>query len=570
MSSNSNNIPFTDALNVALRLLEGLDSPRALSVFLLADSYLVKSYQPDAFARELDCLTVNPAHYDASIDNHSFMIDYQATCLLTKIPPKPGHDSTSLSTRAIEAFKESEENNLITNTNWSLSNEFNNAYQAFTSLGLDLNDLRSIVSTLLGRAPSVPTLIKNMSWSGGATAMLSRARSCPEEKCQLEIGITYNLAKAMAPYVEFLPRSIQHTWRLIPGNQVSTVPKNMKTDRSIAMEPGINASFQRCIGKCISKRLLKAGIDLRDQSNNQQVCAEAEKMGLSTLDFRNASNSICLFPLLSILPADWAHLIEISRSAHGTFDSRAQILEGNATWFEYNMLSSMGNGYTFEVETLLFFAIALWIGCEQSQTWVYGDDVIIPHEMVAQYTSVCKVFGLALNMEKSFITGTFFESCGMFTFAGRDVTPLKIKELLNGPKDIIILANKLRVFANLLGHNNYCDRRCLPAWRDCIDRLSPGIRRKCRGPVGSGLTLFCNLDEVNTRYSRSRAGLSFLTLRPEIDYKSADHDGLLAWRLYQLESHDSNIFSEDIATRGNFILPRVKRYVTAVSYFEGS
>jgi hypothetical protein len=61
---------------------------------------------------------------------------------------------------------------------------------------------------------------------------------------------------------------------------------------------------------------------------------------------------------------------------------------------------------------------------------VYGDDMIVPADMVEAVVSKLHTFGYKVNTEKSFWTGRFRESCGKEYFDGHDVSVVKVRELL--------------------------------------------------------------------------------------------------------------------------------------------
>jgi hypothetical protein len=113
----------------------------------------------------------------------------------------------------------------------------------------------------------------------------------------------------------------------------------------------------------------------------------------------------------------------------------------------------MGNGYTFELETLLFLAIChaaakLHGECgydliNNKEMSVYGDDIIVPHRMSDTVVSLLRFFGFSLNPRKTFLTGSFRESCGGDFFNGREVTPYRLEDEIAEPHQWIGFANGL-------------------------------------------------------------------------------------------------------------------------------
>jgi hypothetical protein len=94
---------------------------------------------------------------------------------------------------------------------------------------------------------------------------------------------------------------------------------------------------------------------------------------------------------------------------------------------KYAKFSSMGNGATFCIETLLFAAACYAVGSKEFS--VYGDDVIIETELFEAYKALTGFLGFTINEEKSFTSGPFRESCGGDYYDGIDVTPVYIRQL---------------------------------------------------------------------------------------------------------------------------------------------
>lgn len=542
MSSKTTKIPFVDTVQVAMEIFKSINSPRSLAVFMLCDSYLVTDRPDcDSFARELKGLSFNVNWYDQYTISR-FRDDYCATVLLSKLPPCD--DSSVLSDRAILGFKEGEELSRSVTTEWlNPSRVESRLFQ----LGVRLSDIQDELRRILGRAPSWQTLSDKGYFTEGASVLMSRLNASAARKCEEGRSITLPLASRLQSEGVILNPMInsREGWFLSPGNLVTTVPKNIETNRTIAMEPEINAFFQRAVGDHIRQRLKRCGIDLNDQTLNQRACLAAMSCQYATIDLRNASNSVNARVCEELLPKDWFDIIDCCRSQRGAFDSRSDLTDHNGVlrhgdWFEYSMLSSMGNGFTFELESALFYAICLACGSPAWDTYIYGDDIIIPQSVVTRLVDVLKVCGFEVNYEKSFTSGAFFESCGTYAFHNVDVTPFKIKDLLYGNKACIVLANKIRWFSHSSNNFNGCDRRYLSAYRMCTSRLSRTVRLKCRGPVDSGLTLWSNRNEVSLQYSRKRGMVRCGQLVPK---RAADPTatcfvglGLLAFRLFEQES----------------------------------
>jgi hypothetical protein len=272
---------------------------------------------------------------------------------------------------------------------------------------------------------------------------------------------------------------------------VVTVPKNSKTDRVIAIEPGINLWFQKGIGRMIRRRLLRSGIDLNTQENNQLAAYFSSKDGMSaTVDFSSASDSISLELVRALLPPRWFRVLDSCRSQFG--------MVGNSP-IRWEKFSSMGNGFTFELESLIFFcaacAVQEYLGLGVSNVTVFGDDVIIHKDAFHLFSEFSEFLGFKVNAQKSFFSGAFRESCGAHYYSGVDCKPLFIKERSKNVKAIYKLANGVRLLAHRRNCFYGCDRKLLGTWRHLYQRTPKPLRLK--GPLILGDCCFSvNWDEA--------------------------------------------------------------------------
>jgi hypothetical protein len=146
----------------------------------------------------------------------------------------------------------------------------------------------------------------------------------------------------------------------------------------------------------------------------------------------------------------------------------------------------MGNGFTFELESLIFLTIGLavceYLGEDDAQVAIFGDDLIIPSKCVTKLTHICTILGFTINTRKTFSTGNFRESCGAYYFMGVDVKPLFLKERLYFLKDVYRLANGIRTFSHIPDYG--CDSRFRPLWRNLVNNVPKRLR--FFGPKNAG------------------------------------------------------------------------------------
>jgi hypothetical protein len=227
---------------------------------------------------------------------------------------------------------------------------------------------------------------------------------------------------------------------LVHGNRVTTVAKNWKTDRAIAIEPDMNMYVQKGIGAVIRERLRKRGIDLNNQDTNGDLARLASATGqLATIDLSMASDTVSLELVRFLLPKDWCSALEQCRSPVGILPSGERKL--------YRKFSSMGNGSTFELESLIFYGLCLAVadhcGCGSSLIGVYGDDMIVPSQMVPSLLESLEFAGFIPNMKKTHVSGPFRESCGKHFFSGLEVTPFYVKREVNDLFSLFKIHNQL-------------------------------------------------------------------------------------------------------------------------------
>lgn len=304
----------------------------------------------------------------------------------------------------------------------------------------------------------------------------------------------------------------QRNPKIVLGNKFFTVPKTAKTDRGACKEPTLNLYVQRGIGAYIRKRLKRFGINLNDQTINQQLAKEAYASKLATIDLSRASDSVARLLISDLFPSRWYQLLELARSPTTTYrDSK-----GKLQTIKLEKLSSMGNGYTFEVESLLFAAIVFSIVPRDQlhQVHVYGDDIIVPQVCANEVVDTLDFLGFSVNKEKSFLAGNFFESCGTDWFKGQPVRPFYLRQQEESflPYEMQI-ANSVRLYAQQVYAGGFCDPVFRPLWLD-LYKSTPKDLRKIKVPPSLGDSGFItSRDEANPPSSFKIDGSEGYSLR---------------------------------------------------------
>jgi hypothetical protein len=324
------------------------------------------------------------------------------------------------------------------------------------------------------------------------------------------------------------------------GNHVVTVPKNAKTDRVIAVEPGLNLWFQKAIGSMIRKRLRRVGIDLNDQTRNQRLCRLASKYDdLATVDFSSASDSISKLVVEELLPPDWFSIMDSCRSHFGIIDNKPILWE---------KFSSMGNGFTFELESLIFFAAAKAVTeltAQRGKVSVYGDDVILPSACYQLFSSFTGFLGFVVNDSKSFHSGPFRESCGAHYYLGIDVKPVYLKSRLGNSLTVYRFANAIRRLSHrYMAGMPYCDDRFRKAFYFLTRQVPKSARFRISEGYGDG-GFISNWDEAKPiKAKNSIEGYYFMAWLEVGKTYSFLGEGLLLARLRQMSlQEDSNSYT---------------------------
>lgn len=220
----------------------------------------------------------------------------------------------------------------------------------------------------------------------------------------------------------------------------------------------------------------KIGYNLDSQStvNREMARIGSITSKIATIDVKTASDTIAYKPVEFLLPPDWFKFCDALRATHTLYPC--------GTLHKNHKFSSMGNGFTFELESLLFFTLA-YATCKvlkidtkdelgQQIVYSFGDDIICPSACVGTLTKVLAYCGFTLNIEKSF-TGLekFRESCGSDYWDGGNIRPFYIREVPRNETDLIKLANAIKHYAFRRGSGCYFDIRLLPLWRSVTDVL---------------------------------------------------------------------------------------------------
>jgi hypothetical protein len=358
------------------------------------------------------------------------------------------------------------------------------------------------IERVLGGVPPLSSL--GFRFGPGANTSISRAQASLSAKLSATLACSKDLLPYLGIFLQEVPNWVQEhcekshsllpLWEADPlyfrqrvavrvdDGKLVFVPKNAKTHRPIVVEPILNGFFQLGVGSYLKDRILRfAGQDLTDQEHNRRLAREGSVTGrLTTIDLSSASDTLAFGCVSSLLPPEWVEFLGSLRTGTVSYHGVSLPLE---------KFSSMGNGYTFELESLIFWALAeaatYIVGGDARNIGIFGDDIVVPIEATTLLRESLDWFGFTVNTKKSYWSGPFRESCGADWLAGNDVRPFFIKEevsdqylyvfhnwmMRRGERKLASIAKSFTVEPNrLYGPDGYGDGHLLGSHRLYLPR----------------------------------------------------------------------------------------------------
>jgi len=233
----------------------------------------------------------------------------------------------------------------------------------------------------------------------------------------------------------------------IEGNALFTVPKNSEISRTCCTEALLESLFQQGVGSFIEERMAaRWNIHLDRQPDfNRSLCRKGSLTGAyGTIDSSMASDSIAVDLCRWCLPPSVLKWVLLLRAR------RTRLPSGS--YIDLNMVSTMGNGFTFPLETAIFASavravyqskgIPCSFGRDSSNAAVFGDDIVVRKDCYEAVILLLQRLGFTVNVGKSFNSGHFRESCGFDYWLGELVRPVFI-ETLEAAQDVYSAFNRL-------------------------------------------------------------------------------------------------------------------------------
>jgi hypothetical protein len=448
----------------ASKVLEALGTPVSLGV------YLRLKYAPidTSLYKELSQLRVEGKDY-TSRDIGKFADDYQAVSLLRKSPHLPtGVDKEAA---AIETFFDCEETCRQTNVRLH--------HQLSVGLMPDwwkrfVRNIRMIMGPL-GK-PELSRIEELMCFSSGTNVGLDKTFTTRNGKSYYSLSDKLRskptLTSDLFAFRSAFAGLLHGPCTIAEAERFTSVAKDSTKNRGIAPQAIGNSFVQNGIGRFLAERLLVFGIDIRDQSFNQTLARMAYQLGLCTTDLTSASDLICRELVRSGADWRWYKLLDLARHRYCDVPTDAGVVRVRLERF-----CSMGNGFTFPLETIIFISL-LWAiipACDRVCVNAYGDDLVFPANYRSDVWDALGFLGFQVNEKKSFWQGGFFESCGYDYFYGQNVRPFFFTRDEEGAVPYALtLANKVRIYAKRRGILGCCDRRFHHVWNYLRSSIPPG------------------------------------------------------------------------------------------------
>jgi hypothetical protein len=229
------------------------------------------------------------------------------------------------------------------------------------------------------------------------------------------------------------------TVKFVRGNRWSTVPKNNLKDRAICLEPLCNMLVQRAVGLGLRSCLKdKTGVDLNVLADEHR--RRISDFNIATIDLSDCSDAISMRLIKYLLPKRIFNQISTCRSD--------MTLGPDDNYYIVNKVSSMGNGFTFDLMTLILTALTR--SFDPTST-VFGDDIICQNSCAVDVCESLRLAGFVVNLNKTNINSSYRESCGAHFIDGHGyVTSFDIK-WVKTMHELIVTLNKVAILSYIYG-----------------------------------------------------------------------------------------------------------------------
>lgn len=235
-------------------------------------------------------------------------------------------------------------------------------------------------------------------------------------------------------------------------SRFSLVPKDSRGPRIISMEPIHALPYQMVYFDYMTSRLQQVTggrINFTDQSVNQELSLVGSiERNWDTSDMEKGSDRVLFSRLEYLLSDQCPGLLALINAFRSSEVINTKMTEGEANYYKLprrhklNKLAGMGSGFTFpSMAFLIHLAVCtmatLLTGIPYKRAmrlvYVYGDDLITPHDWNWFVPRALRYSGFKLNSSKSYSRGYFRESCGKDYYYGIETQPIRLKKVYRRP-----------------------------------------------------------------------------------------------------------------------------------------
>jgi len=356
-----------------------------------------------------------------------------------------------------------------------------------------------------------------------------------------------------------------------PNHEVAArliaVPKTAKGPRLIAAEPASHQWCQQLLLRFLfvqcEAHLGEHFIDFKDQGKSGAMVLRASlDRELATVDLSDASDRLTCWTVERIVRKNPSllHALHAARTRY----IRDEISDVQS-FLELRKFASQGTATTFPIMSLVMLCIALGVTFgkhevvtmtsimrRRSQVRVFGDDIILPSHGYVRLVRAMNLLQLKVNVAKSYVSGSFRESCGSDGYLGFEITPVAPKTLVvDSPAScqaVVDTSNNL--FNKGLFYASHAASSLIPI------SVRKYLRVVGRNEAGSnGLTSFCGGDEHhlikrwNRRLHREEVKVWTTYAVKDLKDRSGDIESLLDFFARAYTPRNPRIVSEYLDVR---------------------
>ncbi len=232
----------------------------------------------------------------------------------------------------------------------------------------------------------------------------------------------------------------------VRGGKIFFAAKNAEISRTCCTEANLEMLIQKAIGAFLLQRLKwYFNISLESQADNNRELARIGSIdgSIGTIDLVSASDCMSLSMLDAALQNSGVKTLLWKSSSR-----QAVLPDGSEV--DLRMISTMGNGFTFPLQTIVFSSavravydlMGLPFKDPKTDYGIFGDDICVRKEAYYFLSKMLNKLGFKVNDQKSFNTGPFRESCGHDYFNGYNIRGVYVRSL-EAPQQVYSCLNRL-------------------------------------------------------------------------------------------------------------------------------